>query len=100
MGLFSKVIDQQKLTEAWNRVKRNKPAPGVDEMTWEDFDGNRKQNIRQLNIGLSEHKYESLPVKLVPLYKGERSGKSACIPCVIKSSSSRSHRSWSACTTD
>ena len=32
MGLFSKVIDQQKLTEAWNRVKRNKPAPGVDEM--------------------------------------------------------------------
>lgn len=72
MGLFSKVIDQQKLTEAWNRVKRNKPAPGVDEMTWEDFDGNRKQNIRQLNIELSEHKYESLPVKLVPLYKGEK----------------------------
>ena len=50
MGLFTKVIDQQKLAEAWNRVKRNKPAAGVDEISWEDFDGEWKQNIKQLNI--------------------------------------------------
>ena len=72
MGIFTKVIDQQKLTEAWNRVKRNKPAAGVDEVSWEDFDGARKQNIRQLNIELEGHTYQSLPVRLVPLYKGEK----------------------------
>lgn len=72
MGFFTKVIDLQKLSEAWNRVKRNKPAAGVDEVTWEDFDREYKQNIRQLHIELMEHKYESLPVRLVPIYKGEK----------------------------
>ncbi len=72
MGIFTKVIDQQKLTEAWNRVKRNKPAAGVDEVSWEDFDGTCKQNIRQLNIELAGHTYQSLPVRLVSLYKGEK----------------------------
>lgn len=72
MGLFTKVIDQQKLAEAWNRVKRNKPAAGVDEISWEDFDGEWKQNIKQLNMELAGHTYESLPVRLVPLYKGEK----------------------------
>ena len=72
MGIFTKVIDQQKLTEAWNRVKRNKPAAGVDEVSWEDFDGACKQNIRQLNIELVGHTYQSLPVRMVPLYKGEK----------------------------
>lgn len=72
MGIFTKVIDLQKLMEAWNRVKRNKPVAGVDEVTWEDFDGEVKQNIRQLNIELSSHTYKSLPVRLVPLYKGEK----------------------------
>ena len=100
MGLFSKVIDQQKLTEAWNRVKRNKPAPGVDEMTWEDFDGNRKQNIRQLNIELSEHKYESLPVKLVPLYKGEKVREVSLYTMRDKVVQQSLASELSACTTD
>lgn len=72
MGIFTKVIDQQKLTEAWNRVKRNKPAAGVDEVSWEDFDVACKQNIRQLNIELLGHTYQSLPVRMVPVYKGEK----------------------------
>lgn len=72
MGIFTKVIDQQKLTEAWNRVKRNKPAAGVDEVSWEDFDVACKQNIRQLNIELLGHTYQSLLVRMVPVYKGEK----------------------------
>lgn len=71
MGLYSKIIDLQKLGQAWERVKRNKPAAGVDHVTYEMFDSTCKEELKQLNIELAEHRYKSLPVKLSNLYKGE-----------------------------
>ena len=35
MSIYSKIIDIQKLGQAWDRVKKNKPAPGVDNVTYE-----------------------------------------------------------------
>ena len=72
MGLYSKIIDLQKLGQAWERVKRNKPAAGVDHVTYEMFDSTCKEELKQLNIELAEHRYKSLPVKLSNLYKGEK----------------------------
>ncbi|MFQ6818867.1 MAG: CRISPR-associated primase-polymerase type A1 [Blautia sp.] len=72
MSIYSKIIDIQKLGQAWDRVRKNKPAPGVDNVTYEMFDERRKEELRQLNIELSEHRYESLPVKLTDLYKGDK----------------------------
>ncbi len=72
MSIYSKIIDIQKLGQAWNRVKKNKPASGVDNVTYEMFDERRREELRQLNLELSEHRYESLPVKLTNLYKGEK----------------------------
>ena len=72
MSIYSKIIDIQKLGQAWDRVKKNKPAPGVDNVTYEMFDERRREELRQLNLELLEHRYESLPVKLTNLYKGEK----------------------------
>ena len=72
MSIYSKIIDIQKLGQAWDRVKKNKPAPGVDNVTYEMFDEMRREELRQLNLELLEHRYESLPVKLTNLYKGEK----------------------------
>ena len=72
MSIYSKIIDIQKLGQAWDRVRKNKPAPGVDNVTFEMFEERRREELRQLNIELSEHRYESLPVKLTNLYKGEK----------------------------
>ena len=72
MSIYSKIIDIQKLGQAWDRVRKNKPAPGVDNVTYEMFEERRREELRQLNLGLLEHRYESLPVKLTNLYKGEK----------------------------
>lgn len=72
MSLYSKIIDQQKLMMAWDRVKKNRPACGVDHVTWEMYDEKKKENIRQLNIELTAHEYKPLPVKLVTIYREEK----------------------------
>lgn len=72
MSLYRKIIDLQKLNEAWKHVRKNHPASGVDSVSYEDFDDNLKSELRQLGQELEEHRYESLPVKEIVLYKGEK----------------------------
>lgn len=72
MGLYTKIIDLQKLGEAWRKVKANKPASGVDGISYEEYDSNIRENLKQLHIELAEHRYEPLPVKQVNIYKGEK----------------------------
>lgn len=72
MSLYTKIIDVQKLMKAWERVRKNKPACGIDHVTWEMYEENIKENVRQLNIELNNHEYTTLPVKKVTIYKGEK----------------------------
>lgn len=69
MSLYSKIIDLQKLGTAWEKVKKNKPACGVDHVTYEYFDKNKKQELKQLCMELHEHTYHVLPVRKVVIYK-------------------------------
>lgn len=72
LSIYSKIIDLQKLGQAWERVKKNKPAAGVDNVTYEQFENGKKQELKQLNIELRDHSYKAMPVKRVMLYKGEK----------------------------
>lgn len=72
MSLYNKIIDLQKLMLAWNEVKKNHPAAGVDNVTFEQFEEGKTERIRQLYQELREHRYRALPVKRVMLYKGEK----------------------------
>lgn len=72
MSFYSKIIDLQKLNMAWDRVRKNKPACGVDQITWEMFEENKKTELKQLNLSLANHDYTVMPVKMVTLYKGEK----------------------------
>lgn len=72
MGIYSKTIDLQKLCSAWERVYKNRPAKGVDNITCEEFDANKKEELKQLQIELKEHRYEIQPVKKVTIYKDEK----------------------------
>jgi len=72
MSLYTKIEDLQKLHAAWERVRKNKPACGVDNVSWQMFDNNCKAEIKQLNIELRNHNYKTLPVKLMKLYKEEK----------------------------
>ena len=72
MSVYNKIIDIQKLRAAWDRVKKNKPASGIDDVTYDQFDENIKDEVKRVNTELAEHHYTSLPVRLVNLYKGEK----------------------------
>lgn len=72
MSIYNKVIDLQKLHQAWERVRRNKPAAGVDSVTYEQFDADKNEALKQLNIDLRDHVYKALPVRRVVMYKGEK----------------------------
>ncbi len=72
MSIYNKIIDLQKLNQAWDKVKKNKPAAGVDNITYEQYEETRKEEIRKLQEELREHSYDVLPVRLVNLYKGEK----------------------------
>ena len=51
---------------------KNRPAKGVDNITCEEFDANKKEELKQLQIELKEHRYEIQPVKKVTIYKDEK----------------------------
>lgn len=72
MSLYTKIIDLQKLNQAWDKVRKNKPAAGVDNVTWEQFEGRKKEELKQLQIELQEHRYAAQPVKMVDIYKEEK----------------------------
>ncbi len=72
MSIYNKIIDQQKLMAAWKKVMGNKPACGVDHVTWDQFDQNIRIEIRQLNLELVAHQYRVQPVKLVHIIKEEK----------------------------
>lgn len=72
MSLYTKIIDRQKLDAGLQRVIKNKPAAGVDGVTCDMFQDNRKEYLKQLHLELAEHRYHPQPVKLVKLYRGEK----------------------------
>ena len=71
MGLYGKIIDLQKLHMAWNKVRKNKPAAGIDDITWEQFDARKTEELKGLNKELADHIYTPMPVNVV-----------SCIPCL------------------
>ena len=72
MGLYSKTIDLQKLNQAWTKVYKNKPAAGVDDVTYTQFEEEKERNLKELNEELKEHTYRCMPVRSVKIYKGEK----------------------------
>ena len=65
MSYYTRIIDLQKLGQAWDHVRKNKPACGVDQVTCDTFEARRKEELQQLRLELLEHRYTSLPVRQV-----------------------------------
>ena len=72
MGLYSKIIDLQKLNQAWEKVRSNNPSAGTDQISCAQFDANSRMELKQLNLELYNHEYRVRPVRLVSLEKEEK----------------------------
>lgn len=72
MGLYSKIIDLQKLSRAWEKVRSNNPSAGTDQISCAQFDANSQIELKQLNLELYNHEYRVRPVRFVSLEKEEK----------------------------
>ena len=67
-SLIDKVYKVKNLELAWEKVKRNKGAAGIDDQSIEEFEANRADNLQRLHDQLRAQVYQPQPVKqkLIP----------------------------------
>ena len=68
-SLIGQVYDRRNLRRAWERVKKNKGAGGVDGVTIARFEENLERYLDVLHRQLKEGRYRPRPVKRVEIDK-------------------------------
>src|SRR5436305_14452043 len=66
-------INTELLEEAFFEVEKN-AAPGVDRLTWEDYEANLDRNIEDLHDRVQRGAYRALPSRRVYMPKPELAG--------------------------
>lgn len=67
--LFEELCSKEKLIEAFREVRRNKGAPGVDDIKISDFARDIDKELAQLKQEVESWSYKPQPVKLVEIPK-------------------------------
>jgi RNA-directed DNA polymerase len=73
-GTLEEICETSNLIKAFKLVKRNKGAPGVDDITIEEFETKLLENIQQLRESVLRWKYKPTPVKRVEIPKPDGKG--------------------------
>ena len=67
MNLWNKVIDKNRLESAWKQIKSKNPAPGIDQISCEEFALESNSRIERLYQEIMTDNYEPLPVKIIEI---------------------------------
>ena len=81
-GLFERVCAADQLRTAFEAVKRNKGAPGVDGITVERFEHRLSEELGLLAKELANWTYQAKPVRRVDIPKPEGGTRMLGVPCV------------------
>src|SRR5690625_2987444 len=81
--LIDKVISDGNLWSAYEKVKKNKGAPGIDEITVDELEGHMQKYYKPLKRKLKDGTYEPQPVKRVAIPKKDGSKRFLGIPSVL-----------------
>jgi len=81
-SLIDKVYAPRNLQAAWERVKANKGAPGLDGMTIKKFEARLEERLAQLSQDLRAKTYKPQPVKRVFIPKSGGGQRPLGIPTV------------------
>ncbi len=81
-SLYGQVLQDRKLTEAWEQVKANKGSGGIDEETIESFGENSEENIMTLLQELKDKEYRPAPVKRIYIPKKNGDKRPLGIPVI------------------
>ncbi len=83
MHLMEKVCERENLVRAWQRVRGNKGAPGVDGMTINDAKSYLREHWPDIRSQLLAGTYRPRPVKRVEIPKPDGGVRKLGVPCVV-----------------
>jgi len=82
--LMARVVERENLRKAWNQVKANRGAPGVDGMAIEEFPAFVRSHWPTVRQALLDGRYQPSPVRRVSIPKpGNRGVRLLGIPTVV-----------------
>ena len=80
---LEQVLDAANMQRAWQRVRRNRGAPGVDGMTIAEFPAFAREHWERLRSQIKEGNYRPAPVRRVFIPKPDGSQRPLGIPTVL-----------------
>jgi RNA-directed DNA polymerase len=83
MQLMEEVCEQENLVRAWQRVRANKGAAGVDGMTIDDATSFLREHWPDIRSQLLAGTYQPQPVKRVEIPKPDGGVRKLGVPCVV-----------------
>lgn len=83
MRLIDRILRDENIKEAMEKVKSNKGAPGIDKMTVKEIDEYFKEHKEEIKKAIIEMKYKSEPVRRVYIPKSNGSKRPLGIPNVV-----------------
>jgi RNA-directed DNA polymerase len=83
MHLMEEACERENLERAWQRVRGNKGAPGVDGMTIDDARSHLREHWPDLRSQLLAGTYRPQPVKRVEIPKPDGGVRKLGVPCVV-----------------
>jgi RNA-directed DNA polymerase len=83
MQLMEEVCERENLVRAWQRVRGNKGAPGVDGMTINDAKSYLREHWPDLRSQLLAGTYRPQPVRRVEIPKPDGGIRKLGVPCVV-----------------
>jgi RNA-directed DNA polymerase len=81
-SLIFKVWNWKNLNDAWEKVKQNRGAAGIDDVSIEEFERTREQNLNEIQRLLREDRYVPNPVKRVYIPKPDGKRRPLGIPTI------------------
>jgi RNA-directed DNA polymerase len=81
-SLIFKVWNWKNLNEAWVKVKQNRGADGIDEVSIEEFERTLEQNLNEIQRLLKQDRYVPNPVKRVYIPKPDGKRRPLGIPTI------------------
>ncbi len=81
--LYDKVISTVNLVDAYQKVRRNKGAGGIDGVTLAAFDEHAEEHLRLLEEKLRQKRYRARPVRRVYIPKANGKRRPLGIPTIL-----------------
>ena len=81
--MIEEILEPDNLAQAWQRVKANQGAPGIDGMTIGDFPAFAREHWPRIATAIREGNYRSAPVRRVWIPKPDGSQRPLGIPTVL-----------------